>query len=209
MGWTQERERYKAEICGILNRIGALKFGAFTLTSGKLSSYYVDLRVVPSFPNAYLKVCNAFIDMVKNDVGIDNFDRISGIPTAGVPFASVIAYTLQKPFLYTRSDTKVHGRGRRVEGILMPGDRVLVIDDLITTGKSVLDAVEAIATEGGVVKDVVVLIDREEGGRRALAKRGVSLRYLAKMSEVAKVLYERESLSEDQYRDIMRQIRSR
>lgn len=192
-----------------MTRIGALKFGAFTLTSGKLSSYYVDLRVVPSFPNAYLKVCDAFKDMVKNDVGTEKFDRISGIPTAGVPFASVIAYTLQKPFLYTRAETKIHGRGRRVEGILMPGDRVLVIDDLITTGKSVLDAIEAIAAEGGVIKDVVVLIDREEGGRRPLAKKGVSLHCLAKMSEVARALYEMESLSEDQYRAIMRQIRSR
>lgn len=207
LAWLKEKEEFKTEICEILTRIGALKFGTFTLVGGKLSPYYIDLRIVPSIPEAFNRIGKIYVEIAKNDVGLENFTRIAGIPTAGVPFASVLAFSLSKPFLYVRKEIKTHGRERRIEGILHPGDRVLLVDDLITTGGSLLAAADAIQSEGGVVKDALVLIDREEGGKDALAKMGIQLHYLARMTEVAKFLYEIGTISREQWKDILKQIK--
>jgi len=200
-------ETVKVEICKILNKIGALQFGAFKLTSGKISPYYIDLRIVPSFPDAFQKVCNFYVDFIKNEIGTKNFDRIAGIPVAGIPFASLIAYILKKPFLYIRKGVRLHGRQRRIEGILAPGDRVLLIDDLITTGLSLKKAAKAITAEGGVLTDAVVLLDREEGGREKLEKSGIKLHALLNVSGICKKLYEIGAIDEDQLKTILRQIK--
>jgi orotate phosphoribosyltransferase len=132
-----------------------------------------------------------------------------GIPTAGIPFASIVAYQLNKPFLYIRQLARLHGRERRIEGLIMPGDSVLLIDDLITTGGSLIKAVEAIRAEGGVVKEAVVLMDREEGGKENLAEKNVALHYLLKVSEAAEKLYEMDVIKEDQYKLILKQVKKK
>ncbi|MCJ7770715.1 orotate phosphoribosyltransferase [Candidatus Bathyarchaeota archaeon] len=207
MAWTTEKERLKAELCTLLTRIGALKFGTFTLSGGKLSTYYVDMRIVPSFPEAFKTVENVYMNLAENDVGLDSFARIAGIPTAGVPFASVLAYLLHKPFLYVRQEAKSHGRERQVEGILHPGDKVLVVDDLVTSGGSLLNAVDAIISEGGLVENALVLIDREEGGKEALKSKKISLSSIASMSEVAQLLYSKEVITKHELSSILGQIK--
>lgn len=209
MGLEKEREEMKAELCRILHKIGALKFGVFKLTSGKTSPYYIDLRIVPSFPDAFQRVCELYVKLIETDLGAKNFDRIAGIPTAGIPFASLVAYRLRKPFLYIRPRARLHGRERRIEGIIMPGDRVLLIDDLITTGKSLSAAARAIRVEGGLVSDAVVLVDREEGGKENLAKDYVNLRYLLRASEAAEKLYEMDVITEDQLKIIRKQVKKK
>jgi orotate phosphoribosyltransferase len=197
----------KVKLCRILNKIGALKFGTFKLTGGRTSPYYIDLRIVPSFPDAFRRICDLYVNFIKSELGAENFDRIAGIPTAGIPFASIIAYHLNKPFLYIRQRTRLHGRERRIEGLLMPGDRVLLIDDLITTGGSLRQAREAIRAEGGIVTNAVVLLDREEGGKQKLAEDNVTLHYLLRVSEAAEKLYEMDAIKEDQYKLILKQVK--
>lgn len=200
-------EAIKTEICKILNRIGALKFGTFKLTSGKISPYYVDLRIVPSFPDAFQKICELSATFVKNEVGMNNFERVAGIPIAGIPFAVLIAYGLKKPFLYARRGIRLHGRGRRIEGVIAPGDRVLLIDDLITTGLSLQKVAKVIMAEGGVVADVVVLLDRQEGGREKLARSGIEVHALLKMSETANTLHELGTIDREQLKTILKQTK--
>ena len=209
MAETKNREKVKAEICKILNNIGALKFGAFKLTSGKISPYYIDLRIVPSFPDAFRKTCKLQSNFIKEEIGMKSFDRIAGVPIAGISFASMIAYNLKKPFLYIRKGERLHGRRRRIEGVLTPGDRVLLIDDLITTGLSLLKAAKAIKAEGGVTTDVAVILDREEEGRERLEKKGLRLHALLKISETARKLYEIGTIDEDRLKIMMEQIRKR
>jgi orotate phosphoribosyltransferase len=195
------------EICKILNKIGALKFGAFKLSSGKISPYYIDLRIVPSFPDAFKKVCDFCVDFIKKEVDAKNFERVAGIPVAGIPFASLIAYNLQKSFLYVRKGVRFHGRQRRIEGTIAPGDRILLVDDLVTTGLSLRKAAKAIMSEGGVVTDAVVLLDREEGGREKLEKSGIRLHALLNVSEIANKLYEIGAIDEEQLKTILKQIK--
>lgn len=207
MNWQNEKEKYKVEFCKILTRIGVLKFGTFTLTGGKLSPYYIDLRIVPSIPEVFHRVGTIFLEMAKNDVGLDNFFRISGIPTAGIPFASVLAYSLSKPFVYVRQETRTHGRERKVEGILHPGDQVLLVDDLVTTGRSLLDAANTIRSEGGIVQNALVLINRGEGGKTTLASSGIHLHHLLNMNEIAEYLFKIGTITQEQHRDIIKQIK--
>jgi len=201
----EQIEKRETEFCKVLVKTGAIKFGVFTLTSGKLSPYYVDLRIVPSFPEALSKVVGIYEDLVRTAVGIKKFHRIVGIPTAGVPFASILSFRLRKPFLYVRKETKTHGRERRIEGLLSPGEKILIVDDLITTGKSTGEAVEAVRSEGGLVEDAVVLIDREEGGAKHLKAMGVTLHAFIKISQIAKQLYALGAIDESKFKDIVRQ----
>ncbi len=136
-------------------------------------------------------------------------DRIAGIPIAGIPFASQVAYNLKKPFLYVRKGIKLHGRERRVEGVLVSGDRVLLIDDLVTTGLTLKEAAEAVRAEGGVVTDAVAFLDREEAGKQLLDKSGVKLHALLRISEIADTLFEMGTLDEESYKTVTKQIKKK
>ncbi len=195
----------ESEFCRILVKTQALRFGVFKLTSGKLSPYYVDLRSIPSYPEAFRKVIRIYERLVKEEIGLDQFDRVSCVPTSGLLFASALAFQLSKPILYTRREAKLHGRERRIEGVMTPGDRVILVDDLITTGKSLVDAAQVIRSEGGVVNDALVLIDRQEDGEESLRRIDVRLHSFLRISEIAIRLHQLGVIEEGKYDDILKQ----
>ena len=193
------------ELCDILLRTGSLKFGTFKLSSGALSSYYIDLRLIPSDPEAFRRVIGFYSSVFEGTLAT-RVQRLAGIPTAGIAYAAVLAFNLSKPFLYVRKEQKEHGRGKRIEGVLNPGDKVLVLDDVITTGKNVVWAVDAIRAEGGVVEDALVLLDRQQGGETTLKRSGVRLHAFTTIRRVAERLSVRGMIDEGQLREIMGQI---
>jgi orotate phosphoribosyltransferase len=204
---TTQTQTQKNKMANILYKIDAVKFGVFKLSSGKASPYYIDLRVIPSFPDAFREICDFYAEFINSEIGTKNFDRIAGVPLAGIIFASQVAYNLKKPFLYVRKGVRLTGRERRVEGVLASGDRVLLIDDLMTTGLTLKQSADAVRAEGGVVTDAVVFLDREEGGRLELEKGGIKLHALLKVSEVAKTLYELGAIEEEDLKTILKQIK--
>jgi len=204
---SKDKEVAEDEFCRILMKINALEFGTFKLSSGRVTPYYLDLRLIPSFPDAFHRIIEFCATFVKHELHTQSFDKIAGIPIAGIPLASILAFQLDKPFLYVRQGVRLHGRKRRVEGVLISGDRVLLVDDLITTGLSLKRTATAIRSEGGIVEDAFVLLDREEGGAKRLAETDVKVHSLFKISGVAEELNELNAITEDQLRTILKQVK--
>ena len=195
----------RAALADALFRIGAIRFGEFTLASGRSSSYYVDLRVVPSDPQTYELAVAAYRTLAE-DVGERDFDVVAGVATAGVTLSSPLAYILKKPMVYVRREEKGHGLGKLVEGAVRPRWRALVVDDLATTGGSMLSAVEALRGAGCVVTDAVVLVDRLEGGKTRLAASGVKLRAFADVKDLVKILYDQKKVTKGDYEKVLKQM---
>lgn len=198
----------RAALADALFRIGAIRFGQFTLASGKSSSYYVDLRVVPSDPQAYELAVAAYRSLAE-EVGVRNFDAIAGVATAGVTLSSPLAYLLKKPMVYVRRGEKGHGLGKLVEGAVQPRWRALILDDLATTGASMLSAVEALRGAGCVVSDAIVLVDRLEGGKTNLATSGVKLRAFADVRDLVKILYDQKKVTKGDFESVLKQMERR
>ena len=200
-----ERASGRIALAEALFRAGAIRFGRFTLASGKTSSYYVDLRVVPSDPQAYELAVAAYRALAE-EVGERNFEAVAGVATAGVTLSSPLAYLLKKPMVYVRSEEKGHGLGKMVEGAVRPRWRALVVDDLATTGGSMLAAVEALRGAGCVVNDAIVLVDRLEGGKANLAASRVKLRAFADISDLVKMLFDQGKVTKGDYEAVLKQM---
>jgi orotate phosphoribosyltransferase len=193
------------EFCNILLRTGSLKFGTFKLTSGLLSPYYVDLRLIPSYPEAFQQTINMYRSVIEPDL-VKRVQRLAGVPTAGIAYAAVIALNLTKPLLYVRKEQKEHGREKRIEGLLQPGDKVLILDDVATTGKSLIEAAEAIRAEGGIVDDAVVLLDRQQSAGANLQKKRIKLHTFTTIRRIADKLLNLGTIDERQHKEILGQI---
>lgn len=186
-------------------KTGALKFGVFELSSGAISPYYIDLRLIPGEPSAFISTVNMLEESMVR-IGRNQFERIGGVPTSGISYAAALSYKMRKPFIYVRKETKPHGTQKMVEGLLLPGDRVVLVDDLVTTGQSLIDAAKAIRIEGGLVEHAIVLIDRLEEGAQRLKENGIQLHALATIRDVIDKMRELDAIEEDEYESILERI---
>jgi uridine monophosphate synthetase len=164
--------------------IGCVRLGDFTLRSGQRSPIYIDLRLLVSHPDVLRDVARAYAQLLHRLT----FDRLAAIPYAGLPIGTAVSLESGYPLMYPRKETKAHGTRRAVEGKFQKGERVAVLDDVITTGASKLEAIAPLEELGLQVKDVIVLIDREQGGREYLEERGYRLHAVFGLGEMLDVL---------------------
>jgi len=154
-----------------LLEVGCIKFGDFTLKSGLQSPIYIDLRQIISHPKLLADVAQAYLPIVSSL----QFSRIAGLPYAAIPIATAISLAGNYPMIYPRKEIKTYGTKAEIEGEYQAGETVLVIDDLATTGGSKFEAIEKLTAVGLVVKDVVVLVDRQSGAKESLEQAGYSM----------------------------------
>ena len=150
---------------------GCIKFGEFTLKSGLKSPIYIDLRQIITFPKLLEQIGAAYLPLLKDL----KFDRIAGLPYAAIPIATAISLAGNYPMIYPRKEVKTYGTKAEIEGEYHTGETIVVIDDLATTGGSKFEAIEKLTGAGLVVKDVVVLVDRQSGAKESLAQAGYSM----------------------------------
>ncbi|MBW2057169.1 MAG: orotate phosphoribosyltransferase [Deltaproteobacteria bacterium] len=204
--WEEEKRFLMKQIGLMLVRNESIKFGDYTLTSGKKSPYYIDLRQTISSPITMDWISNSLVRIIINEIGRDKIDKILGVPTAGVPFATMVSQKLALPLIYYRKARKEHGVRKKIEGSVERNDRVLIVDDLITTGESVIEAAEAVREQGGIATELVVLLDREQGGSERLRRAYVEPHILFKVSEAFAWLTQVELLSQEEFEKITNYI---
>ncbi|AZB23308.1 orotate phosphoribosyltransferase [Chryseobacterium bernardetii] len=179
-------------------KLGIIKFGRFTLKSGIESPFYVDLRPLASDPKILKNLANYLLEMLP----LDNFDLICGVPYAAVPMATAMSLESYIPLIIKRKEAKSYGTKKLIEGIYQKGQNCLLVEDVITSGKSLLETIPEIEQEDLKVSDIVVVLDREQGGKQLLESRGYRVHTLFNISEVCGVLQETGELSDEEVKRI-------
>ncbi|MDP8011699.1 MAG: orotate phosphoribosyltransferase [Thermoplasmata archaeon] len=156
---------------------GAVMFGEFTLTSGKKSNYYINIKKATTNPAILIEITKAMAKYVSNE-------KIAGIELGSVPLAVALSIQTGKPFVIVRKESKTHGTKEMIEGDLLKGEDVLVVEDVVTTGGSVVRAINVLKENGANVKKVLAVVDREEGGKENIEKDGIEFIPLLKVSSL-------------------------
>jgi orotate phosphoribosyltransferase len=194
------------EFATFLHEKGIIRFGDFTLASGKKSSYYVDLRIVPSFPHQFRHMIKHLQNTISDEVGLDNFDAIASVPTGGLVIASALALETVKPLVYVRSQAKSYGTGKLVEGIVSKGMKILVVDDVATTGGSVINGIRELKKEGAIITDAYVIVNRLEGAQESLKQENVKMHHMLDVLSIAKTLADAKLIDESILDRVQKQV---
>jgi len=194
------------EFAIFLYKNNIIRFGNFTLASGKNSSYYVDLRLIPSYPHQFRKMIKNLQNLIVEKTGLNDFDCLASVPTGGLVVTSALAIEIVKPLIYVRSKPKEHGTTKSIEGKISAGMKVVMVDDVMTTGTSVLNGINQLKEAELLVSDLYVIINRLEGGDKALSDIGVQTHQLTDILEITDILFQEKLIDKEIFEKIKNQV---
>jgi len=194
------------EFALFLFKEGVIKFGDFTLASGKKSSYYIDLRLIPSNPHIFRKMIKALQKEIIENTGLDAIDAIVSVPTGGLVIASALAFETVKPLIYVRNKPKDYGTSKSIEGKTWIGMKVLMVDDVATTGSSVINAIKQLKSQNIKVRDSYAIVNRLEGADANLKEEGVRLHNITDILQITKILHDEKLIDKKTLDSIKEQI---
>lgn len=186
----------KDKVAQAIFESGLLKFGEFTLKSGIVSPFYIDLRQAQSYPDTFSVIIDAYSEMLADT---DESVRLAGVPEAATPFAAAVGYKLHRPIIQPRKIVKEHGTKNSVEGFFKSGDHVVLIDDLITKGDSKLEAIAQVEAAGLAIDKFIVLVDREQGGLETVRSSGYKIEAAFGISELIENLLSQDKITQKQH----------
>ncbi len=194
------------EFSTFLHENEIIRFGDFTLASGKKSSYYVDLRLIASYPHQFRKMVKFLQNEIIKDIGLDKFDSLVSVPTGGLVIASALAIETVKPLIYVRSKPKDYGTSKSIEGKIWEGMNVVMIDDVATTGGSVINGIKSLKEAKIKVEDAYVIVNRMEGADESLKEEGVTMHSITNILQITKSLHEQNLVGDDVLHKVQDQI---
>ena len=184
--------------------IGAVQIGKFKLHSGRKSPIYLDLRLLVSHPQVLRQVAVAYHAFIKEcDL---QFDLLAAAPLAGLPIGTALALEMDMPLIYPRKTAKNYGTGKSIEGAYKVGETAVIIDDLITSGDSIISVAAPLKAAGLTVTDAVVLIDRGQGGEELLSETGYNLHAVFSLEFLLAVLEKHERITSKQHARVQRKL---
>jgi len=190
---SDKRRELISELGRVFLKTSALRIGDYTTSEGVKTAYYIDLRPTLNFPPA-VSIEIQCLEQVLREIMPTGPECICGIPVTGLIFSSILAFKLSTPLIYPVKDAREH----KIAGIIKPGTRVVIIDDVSETGHSMVSAALGIRGMGGIVTEAVTIIDRSEGAARVLEKSGITLHPFTTAHEIAQTLKDNLALSDEE-----------
>ncbi|WP_409200722.1 orotate phosphoribosyltransferase [Methanobrevibacter sp. DSM 116169] len=169
----------KEYLIEILKENNVFKEGTFTLASGKESNYYIDMKKAITEP----EILSTIAELISTEISNDNIDKIAGPALGAVPIATAVSLKSNIPLLMIRKEKKGYGTSKLIEGELNKGDSVIVVEDVTTTGGSLLKAIKAIEDNGGIVKKAFTVVDREDGATNLFKSENIDFEPLISVNE--------------------------
>jgi len=169
---------------------------------GVLQPFVLDLTTILSHPPVFLRVASNLLQVIRKKAGLKSFEFVAGVPLAGIPYASFLCVKTCKPMLLVRE----RGGGKLVEGPLKMGDRVLVVDDSVVTGRQILETASKIVSEGGVVEQAVVIICQNKNAVKRLKSKGITLHELIDFKSLVGSLKKLDALTEEEYNSLLSNV---
>jgi orotate phosphoribosyltransferase len=204
---TEEENNNKSllnDLILFLHTKEAIKIGNFILSSGKKSKFYLDLRILQSYP-IYFRISIFLLKKyIIHNIGMNNFEYICSIPTSGTIFGSSLAYDLFKPHIYVRKNMKNYGTQKAFEGDLISNSKIVFVDDVMTTGNSLASSIELLKDQS-IINDVIVFVDREQGSD-ILKRYKLKIHKIISISEIFDILYQNNRINAKYYYDLKNEI---
>ncbi len=171
----------KLEIINLLKDCDAIQFGRFILTSGAVSNYYIDIKKASTNPTILKKIVEAMAEYVKDN------DIIAGMELGAVPLAVALSLETGKPYVIIRKEKREHGTEKQIEGMNVKDKKVIIVEDVATSGSSILKSVNILRENKAIIHDVIVVVDRENGTKEKLQKMNINFIPLITVSDILKI----------------------